>query len=1106
MTTAIRGDILDSEISTIGIHLRSHAHLTNCIHMHCHSPIAGERSLVKDLIALQRSRSLRDPSTHPLSQSSTPIIGASTKKHRKHGGVESERVATSKVAAAETLCDHHNSRTGVKDAESSIGVQAREKKSHRGLLPQKANTGKRKIRRTSTREQNGRLKTLLGHLEKVPDHADHGTMKFSHIYRHRLQNGLENPYDEGETSGLDHYNELDYMTKSRFGRGRNINNSINSRGVEGQNDIFSASNSIRRVSKHQKDCMGQEGGEITEREVSLNPRNGCGIPWNWSRIHSKGKTILDIAGRSLSCGLSDSRLRKAKDTASQGKITNVPFMFPSSSSSLNSDSDSLPLLIEPSESHESSESPFLTEGYSGDRISRQEQDSEFASEARSVSPHVCRRCHSGSHQSFTQKYMPKTFKDIVGQNLVVQALSNAILRRKICFMYVFYGPHGTGKTSCAHVFAKALNCRSVKHPKPCDSCSSCISQNLGKSPNVLEVRPIGGLDFESIMDVLHDRTYPSASHYKVLIIDDSDTLLPDSWCTISKVIDRAPQSVVFVFVCSVLDHLPHTIISRCQKFFFPKLKESSIMHTLQYISNNEGLEIDNNALKLIASWADGSLRDAEMTLDQLSLLGQRISLLMVQELVGLVSDDKLVDLLDLALSADTSNTIKSVRDAMETGVDPLVLTSQLAATITDILAGRSVFKPERPQRKSFCRSTLSKEDMERLRQALKILSEAEKQMRASNDKITWLTAALLQLAPDQQYMLFDSFLNNSADHKAINPHEQHVPVVSNSNLVGLTGCEGSQSRIIGSNEVRLSNNNNISGKESFGLTSETHNDSEKLWPAVVENLQPERLKKFMHQEGKLVSVNYDATVPIVQLAFSSQANKSKAEKFREGIVRAFELVIHSAIILELSCDTKNINGSSQVPSTLPASGTGSSQRKLKQKIVTNQRLLPSDCHVIARDEITEIIASPEDPGDTDRTNNATALKTKGWQSVLDEATSQAQRRENGKQHQTLSLVRGKVSLAQIIQQSKGNALQRGWSRHKPISIAEKLEIENLSLEPRARSICCWRSSRISRRKVPHLRLRKRKSDSFLKVSLFRRCLCARSPRTENSRYEASLHL
>ena len=124
------------------------------------------------------------------------------------------------------------------------------------------------------------------------------------------------------------------------------------------------------------------------------------------------------------------------------------------------------------------------------------------------------------------------------------------------------------------------------------------------------------------------------SQYRVFIFDDCDTLSSECWSAISKVIDRAPRHVVFVLVCSSLDVLPHIIISRCQKFFFPKLKDADIIYTLQWISSKEDIDIDKDALKLIVSRSDGSLRDAEMTLEQLSLLGQKISVPLVQELVS----------------------------------------------------------------------------------------------------------------------------------------------------------------------------------------------------------------------------------------------------------------------------------------------------------------------------------------------------------------------------------------------------------------------------------------------------------------------------------------
>jgi DNA polymerase III subunit gamma/tau len=158
---------------------------------------------------------------------------------------------------------------------------------------------------------------------------------------------------------------------------------------------------------------------------------------------------------------------------------------------------------------------------------------------------------------------------------------------------------------------------------------------MGKSRSIREVGPVSNFDFENIMDLLDNMIISQLpSQYRVFIFDDCDTLSVDCWNAISKVIDRAPRRVVFILVSTSLDVLPHIIISRCQKFFFPKLKDSDIVYSLERIATKEGLDIDKDALKLIASRSDGSLRDAEMTIEQLSLLGQRISVPLVQELVS----------------------------------------------------------------------------------------------------------------------------------------------------------------------------------------------------------------------------------------------------------------------------------------------------------------------------------------------------------------------------------------------------------------------------------------------------------------------------------------
>ncbi|KAI8019320.1 Protein STICHEL-like 3, partial [Camellia lanceoleosa] len=193
---------------------------------------------------------------------------------------------------------------------------------------------------------------------------------------------------------------------------------------------------MRRTQTYMKD--GEE--EYDDQNVTWAPRNGCVIPLNWSRIHHRGKSFLGIAGRSLSCGFSESKLKRGGLFPQGRDVSNV-----------------------------------------SDNLLRREIDSDLLSEARSeyfqtTSPqNNFRRQHNSKHQNLTQKYMPRTFRDLVAQNLVKQALSNAVVRRKV------------GKSSYARIFARALICQSLDQPKPCRYCNACIAYDIGKSRNIREV-------------------------------------------------------------------------------------------------------------------------------------------------------------------------------------------------------------------------------------------------------------------------------------------------------------------------------------------------------------------------------------------------------------------------------------------------------------------------------------------------------------------------------------------------------------------------------------------------------------------------------------------
>ncbi|PIN18299.1 Replication factor C, subunit RFC4 [Handroanthus impetiginosus] len=338
-------------------------------------------------------------------------------------------------------------------------------------------------------------------------------------------------------------------------------------------------------------------------------------------------------------------------------------------------------------------------------------------------------------RSLCQKFMPKTFKELVGQNVVARSLLSEISNSRIASMYLFHGPRGVGKTSAARVFAAALNCLSPEIDKPCGLCQDCVLFFSGKSGDVREIDSATINRKVMFISLIKNADVPLFfSRFKVYVIDECNLLQGETWTALLKKLEELPQHIVFIMVTPDLNNLPCSIISKSKTYHFQTFTVVDIASLLAEICGVEGLEFDDDALNFIASKSNGSLREATTMLDQLTLLGKKITMSLVHEVNGFVADDELLDLLQLALSFDASNTVKSARELMRSRIDPLQLTSQLSNLIMDILAGKC--------EKGVCELKLTTRE---LSHALQVLSEAEKQLRMSNNQTTWLTAALLQL-------------------------------------------------------------------------------------------------------------------------------------------------------------------------------------------------------------------------------------------------------------------------------------------------------------------------------------------------------------------------
>jgi len=240
-------------------------------------------------------------------------------------------------------------------------------------------------------------------------------------------------------------------------------------------------------------------------------------------------------------------------------------------------------------------------------------------------------------RSLSMKFRLKSFNDLVGQNMVGKSLLGAISRGRISSFYLFHGPRGTGKTSASRIFAAALNCISLEERRPCGLCSECVLFFSGRSKDVKEVDSLRINRPDKAKSLVKNActTAPFSSRYKVFIIDECQLLNKETWATLLNSLGSFSQHVVFVMITPDLEKLPRSAVSRAQRYHFTKIKDADIASRLKRICVEEGLESEQDALDFIAAKSCGSLRDAEMMLDQLSLLGKKITISLVYELVSL---------------------------------------------------------------------------------------------------------------------------------------------------------------------------------------------------------------------------------------------------------------------------------------------------------------------------------------------------------------------------------------------------------------------------------------------------------------------------------------
>ena len=372
-----------------------------------------------------------------------------------------------------------------------------------------------------------------------------------------------------------------------------------------------------------------------------------------------------------------------------------------------------------------------------------------------------------SYTALYRKFRPAEFEDVKGQDHIITTLQNQIKANRIGHAYLFCGTRGTGKTTVAKIFAKAVNCEHPVNGSPCGECAMCRSIAAGTSMNVIEIDAASNNGVDNIREIREEVTYrPTEGRYKVYIIDEVHMLSMGAFNALLKTLEEPPEYVIFILATTEVHKIPITILSRCQHYDFKRISIETITDRMRELMDTEKVEVEDKALRYIAKAADGSMRDALSLLDQCIAfyLGQKLTYDDVLEVLGAVDTDVFSKLLRKTISRDVAGVLDIVEELVMQGRE----LTQLAADFTWYLRNLLLVKTSDNIEDVLDVSTENmmqlKEEAEMIEtdmllRYIRIFSELPGQLRYASQKRVMLEVALIKLCTPSMETTQDSLLD-----------------------------------------------------------------------------------------------------------------------------------------------------------------------------------------------------------------------------------------------------------------------------------------------------------------------------------------------------------
>lgn len=374
-----------------------------------------------------------------------------------------------------------------------------------------------------------------------------------------------------------------------------------------------------------------------------------------------------------------------------------------------------------------------------------------------------------SYQAFYRTYRPQKFSEVVGQKAVIKTLRNALSENKIAHAYLFCGPRGTGKTTMARLFAKALNCEEgIGHE--CDVCQNCVAVKTGSHPDVFEIDAASNSGVDSVRDLIDQVRYqPILGRYKVYIIDEVHNMSSSAFNALLKTLEEPPANVVFILATTEPQKVLPTILSRVQRFDFTKVSDEDIISKMSEILEKENVTYEEGSLELIARLADGGVRDALSILDQVvSYSGDNISIEDINTLFGLLNVKDKLDFVRKIGSKDLASVINTAKDMYSRGIDIVKLHDDLIKIFKDLLVFGmtkdesllTVLKPNEA-----LQTLIKPKDIKR---SLNILIDARREYRKVTNAFDHFELTLIKLCSEEETPVISTIVNQSQNKPLVN--------------------------------------------------------------------------------------------------------------------------------------------------------------------------------------------------------------------------------------------------------------------------------------------------------------------------------------------------